>query len=69
MYFNYHAKVKKLIRENKLVGYKFVGEYNGIKPALLLFFVDTDRPIMPIRKEKWDTYAEFLTKEIDFDNK
>ena len=30
-YFNYHAQAKRLIKSGKLVDYRFVTEYNGIK--------------------------------------
>ena len=46
-YFNYHAKVKKLILSGLLERYEFVDDYNGIKPALVLYF--KDNPPMPIR--------------------
>lgn len=62
MYYNYHAKVKKLIMEGRLAGYEFVDEYNGIKPALVLYFID-HRP-MPIRDYRWEEYLPFI---INFD--
>jgi len=37
-YFNYHAKAKRLIKDGHLVGYEFVDNWNGIKPALVLYF-------------------------------
>ena len=58
MYYNYHAQIKKLILEGKLAGYQFVDEYNGIKPALVLFF-DDHRP-MPVRDYMWERYIPFL---------
>lgn len=58
MYFNYHAKIKKLILQEQLTGYEFLDEYNGIKPALVLYFKD-DKP-MPIRNYKWEEYLPFL---------
>ena len=64
MYFNYHAKVKRLILEGRLMGYEFVDEYHGIKPALVLYFVDA--PPMPIRNYKWEEYIPILEK---FDEK
>ncbi len=62
-YFNYHAKIMKLIKEGKLVGYRFVDEYKGIKPALLLYFFDERRPIMPIRAHRFDDYLSILPKD------
>ena len=59
-YFNYHATAKKLIKDGKLVEYRFVSEYNGIKDVLLLIFNDEKHPIMPIRRHKWDEYIKIL---------
>ena len=60
MYFNYHAKIKKLIRTGHLNGYRFVNDWNGISPALVFFF-DNERP-MPIRKTHWPEYMALLKK-------
>ena len=57
-YYNYHAKVKKLILSGLLERYEFVDEYNGIKPALVLYF--RDNPLMPIRSHRWEEYLPFL---------
>ncbi len=57
MYFNYHAKAKKLIRDGKLTDYKIVEKYHNISPALLLIFDDY---IMPIRQHKWNEYLEII---------
>lgn len=54
MYYNYHAKAKKLIKEGHLIKYEIVDNWNNIKPALVLYF-DNHRP-MPIRQYKWDEY-------------
>ena len=59
-YFNYHAIAKKLILEGKLLSYKVVENYNGISPALLLFFDDARHPVMPIRKHKFAEYFAIL---------
>lgn len=59
-YFNYHAKAKSLIKDGKLRGYIFVEEYNGISPALILFFDDIKRPIMPIREHRFSEYLDLL---------
>lgn len=58
MYFNYHAKVKKLILEGKLTGYEFLDNYNGISPALLLHFAD--HKSMPIRDYMWEEYLPYI---------
>lgn len=56
MYFNYHAKIKRLIAEGHFVKFEFLEKYNNIAPALLLYF-DNEKP-MPIREHK---FAEYLT--------
>ena len=63
-YYNYHGVVNKLIKEGHLVRAEIVDRYNGISPALVLYF-DCHRP-MPIRQEKWYLYEEkifFATKK------
>ncbi|MGN1223373.1 MAG: thermostable hemolysin delta-VPH [Christensenellales bacterium] len=60
-YFNYHAKAKKLIKNGELDYYTICDEYNGIRPALVLFF-KTNKP-MPIRKERFGEYLPLLQNE------
>ncbi len=57
-YFNYHAKAKKLIREGHLTHVAFVDDWNGIQPAMVLYF-DNHIP-MPIREERWNEYWDLL---------
>ncbi len=57
-YYNYHAQIKKLILSGRLIGYKFVDDYNGIRPALVLYFED-HRP-MPIRNYRWEEYLPYI---------
>lgn len=57
-YFNYHAKAKNLIAEGHLTRFEIVENWNGIKPALVLYF-DNDKP-MPIREHKFDEYMKLL---------
>lgn len=57
MYYNYHAQAKQLIAEGHLIKQEIVDDWNGIKPALVLFF-DNHRP-MPIRQYRWDEYMNF----------
>ena len=57
-YFNYHAKAKRLIQDGFLINYEFIENYNGIKPALVLYFKN-NKP-MPIRKHKWEEYLNIL---------
>lgn len=58
MYFNYHAKAKRLIKEGKCEEFEFVEEYHGIKPCLLLKFVD--KTVMPIRSHRFEEYRFLL---------
>lgn len=60
-YYNYHAHVKKLIKEGKLKKWIIVPNYKGISPALLLFFEDGKHPIMPIRKHRFEEYLEIIS--------
>ena len=59
-YFNYHATAKNLIKNGNLTGFCFTENYNGIKPALVLFFDSDKHPIMPIRIEKWEEYLNLI---------
>jgi hypothetical protein len=63
MYFNYHAKAKKLINQGKLINYEIVEKHKNISPALLLFF--EDGLIMPIRQHKWQEYFDLIEKSKD----
>lgn len=58
MYFNYHAKAKKLISQNDLLFYQIVNKWNNISPALVLFF-KSHKP-MPIRQERWQEYFDLI---------
>ena len=58
MYFNYHAKVKRLIKEKKAIGYEFLESYHNISPCLLIYF-KYERP-MPIRDSHFDEYLKLL---------
>lgn len=60
MYFNYHAKVQNLIKNNQCIEAKILDKHNNISPALVLYFKN-HKP-MPIRIEKWDFYFDFLNK-------
>ena len=64
-YFNYHAKIKKLIEDKELVSFEIVENWNNIKPALVLYFKN-DKP-MPIREYRWSEYDEILNN-YDFKN-
>ena len=62
-YFNYHATVRRLIREGRLTGFRLVADYHGIRPALLLFFDDARHPVMPIREHRFHEYLPLLCPE------
>ena len=59
-YFDYHAVARRLIRTGKIKKKEYVGVWNDISPALVLFF-DNHIP-MPIRKERWGEYEAILTE-------
>lgn len=61
MYFNYHGKAKKLISDGHLTNYQIVDDWNGIRPALVLYF-DNNKP-MPIREYMWDEYFKLFNRE------
>lgn len=61
-YFNYHATAKRLIAEDKLIGYYFTEKHNNISPTLILIFDDIKHPIMPIRQHRWEEYLPLLSK-------
>ena len=63
MYFNYHAKAKKLIKGGRLVSVGFYENWNGISPALVLFF-DNEKP-MPIREYRWDEYFALFDENTE----
>ena len=59
--YSYHNRIKQRIRNNELVGYEYVDNYNGISPCLLLRF-DTEPTLRPIREHKFEMYNEILNK-------
>lgn len=66
MYYNYHAIVKKKIKENKLIKIEFKDKYHNIKNVMLLYF--NDGSIYPIREHRFLEYAILLknvNKEIE----
>jgi len=58
MYFNYHAKAKKLIKDGELLYFSIEKNYNGISPALVLYFKH-NKP-MPIREYRFNEYLPLL---------
>lgn len=57
-YFNYHAKLKRLIKEGRLLAVQFFESYHGISPAMVLYF-DNETP-MPIREQRFEEYANLI---------
>lgn len=57
--YPYHNRIKQRIRNKELVSYKFVNEYNGISPCLLLSF-DTEPKLRPIREHRFEEYLKLL---------
>ena len=66
MYFNYHAKLKRLIETGKAIGYERLENYHGISPCILVYFKG-ERP-MPIREHRFEEYiflfAKFQVEEV-----
>ncbi len=60
MYFNYHAKIKKLILSGELIRFEIVENYHNIKPAMVLYF--KNNPPMPIREHRFLEYFELFEK-------
>lgn len=58
MYFNYHAKIKKLISQGEFVRFEIVDNYSGIKPAMILYF--KNHPPMPVREHRFDEYLKIF---------
>ncbi len=61
MYFNYHAKAKRLIAQGHLTDCKIVENWKGIEGALVLFF-DCEKP-MPIRSYRRQEYLPLLAEK------
>lgn len=56
MKFDYYSKTKKLIKEGHLVYFETVSKYNGISPALILYF--DNHHTVAIAKEKWSEFSD-----------
>lgn len=68
-YFNYHAKAQSLIKNGHCVKAEVVDEYNGISPAIVLYF-DNNIP-MPIRDYRFYEYLQLLKLygvKVDYNN-
>lgn len=62
-YFNYHAKIKKLIYLGELTEVKILTSYNRISPCMLLIF--KSYPPMPVREYKWEEYF-FILNSLNY---
>ena len=59
-YFNYHAKIKNLIKTGQTIYFELLPEYNHISPAMVFYF--KNNPPMPVREYKFDEYFELIEK-------
>ena len=60
--YPYHNKIKQRIKQNELVRYEYVEEYNSISPCLLLHF-STEPLVRPIREHRFEEYEQILNNE------
>ncbi len=60
MYFNYHAKLKKLIQMGCAVGFERLEEYHGISPCILIYFDNGEK--WPVREPRFDEYLFLFAK-------
>lgn len=60
MCFNYHAKVRRLIKSGQAESFEFLDNYNNISPCLLIHFKNSIS--MPIREHKFDEYKILLVQ-------
>ena len=66
-YFNYHAKIKHLIKNNYCLSVAIVKEYNRIKPAMVFYFKNNIP--MPVRNYMWEEYRCLIKQyNIKVDN-
>ena len=59
-HYNYHAVIKRLIRDGKLKNWYITERYNGISPAAVLVFDVLKHPVVPIREYRWQEYLPLL---------
>lgn len=57
-YFNYHAKLKGLIKTGNCIGVSLLYKYNNIKPAMVFYF--NNHIPMPVRYYMWDEYLPLI---------
>lgn len=59
-YFNYHAKLKKLISGGEVICYEIVEKHNNLSPAMVFYF--KNNPPMPVREYRFNEYFELIEK-------
>ena len=57
-YFNYHAKLKGLIKNGDCISVSLLYRYNNIKPAMVFYF-KSHKP-MPVRDYRWQEYFTLI---------
>ncbi len=57
-YFNYHAKLKSLIKSGDCLSVSLLYKYHNIKPAMVFYF-KTHKP-MPVRNYRWQEYFPLI---------
>ncbi|MBQ3502679.1 MAG: thermostable hemolysin delta-VPH [Clostridia bacterium] len=66
-YFNYHAKLKNLIKSGNCIGVSLLYKYHTIKPAMVFYF-NNHKP-MPVRDYRWNEYFPLIKQyNIKLDN-
>lgn len=66
-YFNYHAKIKKLIKEGDFSHFEIMQNYHNISPAMVIYF--KNHPPMPVREHRFDEYLQLFDKIKENENK
>lgn len=59
-YFNYHAKIRKLIKQGDCIGASLLYKYHNISPAMVFYF-KTHSP-MPVRDYRWQEYFPLIKR-------
>lgn len=57
-YFNYHAKIKDLIKSGDCLSVSLLYKYKNIKPAMVFYF-NSHKP-MPVRDYRWNEYFTLI---------
>lgn len=57
-YFNYHAKIRNLIKSGDCIGASLVQRHNQISPALVFYF-KSHKP-MPVRDYRFEEYSSLI---------